>query len=74
MAKAIDYIVQSIFEPSLTWVLNHPIISLLAVAALIFFAARNYRMLWSHLRPGATSFPRGVWKKSPFPSLPNSGS
>ena len=45
MGKAIDYIVQNIFEPSLVWVLNHPIISVVVVGALIFFAARNYRML-----------------------------
>jgi hypothetical protein len=45
MARGVDYIVQNIFEPSLNWVLNHPIISVLAVAALIFFSVRNYRML-----------------------------
>lgn len=45
MSRAIDYIVQNIFEPSLNWVLNHPIISVIAVAALIFFSVRNYRML-----------------------------
>jgi hypothetical protein len=45
MARAVDFIVQSIFEPSLNWVLNHPIISVIAVGLLIFFAARNYRML-----------------------------
>ena len=45
MGKAVDYIVQSIFEPSLNWVLDHPIISVAVVAALIFFSVRNYRML-----------------------------
>lgn len=45
MARAIDYIVQNIFEPSLNWVLNHPIISVLVVGALIYFSVRNYRML-----------------------------
>jgi hypothetical protein len=45
MGKAVDYIVQNIFEPSLNWVLDHPIISVAVVAALIFFSVRNYRML-----------------------------
>lgn len=45
MSKFIDYLVINIFEPSLAWVLNHPIISGLAVLALIFFSVRNYRML-----------------------------
>ncbi|MGE5219941.1 MAG: hypothetical protein ACM3SP_23310 [Chloroflexota bacterium] len=45
MGKFIDYVVVNIFEPSLEWVLNHPIISVLAVGALIFFSVRNYRML-----------------------------
>jgi hypothetical protein len=45
MGKAVDYIVQNIFEPGLNWVLNHPILSVVAVGLLIFFAARNYRML-----------------------------
>ena len=45
MNRAVDYVVQSIFEPALTWVMDHPIISVLAVGALIFFSVRNYRML-----------------------------
>ncbi len=45
MGKAVDYIVQNIFEPSLNWALDHPIISVAVVAALIFFSVRNYRML-----------------------------
>ena len=45
MSKGIDFVVQSIFEPALNWVLNHPILAVLAVGALIFFSVRNYRML-----------------------------
>jgi hypothetical protein len=45
MDRGVDYIIQSIFEPALNWVLDHPIISVLAVGALIFFSVRNYRML-----------------------------
>jgi hypothetical protein len=45
MDRGVDYIVQNIFEPALMWVVNHPIISVLVIAALIFFSVRNYRML-----------------------------
>ena len=34
-----------VFEPGLNWVLDHPIISVVAVVALIYFSVRNYRML-----------------------------
>jgi len=46
MGRAVDYIIQNIFEPSLNWALSHPILSVVAVAALIYFSVRNYRMLW----------------------------
>jgi len=45
MSKAVDYILINFFEPCLQWSINHPILSVLIVGALIFFAARNYRML-----------------------------
>jgi hypothetical protein len=45
VTRFIDYMVYNVFEPSLNWVLSHPIISVLAVGALIFFSVRNYRML-----------------------------
>ncbi|HME61965.1 MAG TPA: hypothetical protein VKH62_12025 [Candidatus Binatia bacterium] len=45
MGRAVDYIIQNIFEPSLNWALSHPILSVVAVAALIYFSVRNYRML-----------------------------
>lgn len=45
MSRSIDYVLYHIFEPALGWVLDHPILSVLAVGALIFFSVRNYRML-----------------------------
>ena len=45
MGKAVDFVLINFFEPSLQWAINHPILSVLIVGALIFFAARNYRML-----------------------------
>ena len=41
----LDIGIRDIFEPSLNWVLSHPIISVLAVGLLIFFSVRHYRML-----------------------------
>ena len=45
MGRIIDYTLYNVFEPTLSWVLNHPIISALGVLALIYFSVRNYRML-----------------------------
>lgn len=45
MGKAVDYILINIFEPCLNWALSHPILSVIIVGALIFFACRNYRMI-----------------------------
>jgi hypothetical protein len=33
------------FEPALNWVLNHPIISVVAVVVLVYWAVRGYRMI-----------------------------
>jgi hypothetical protein len=45
MSRYIDYFLDKICEPALSWVMQHPIISVAAVGALIFFSVRNYRML-----------------------------
>ena len=45
MGRAVDYIMINIFEPCLNWALSHPIVSVVVVGALIFFACRNYKML-----------------------------
>ena len=33
------------FEPGLNWVLDHPIVSLVAVVVLVYWSVRGYRML-----------------------------
>jgi hypothetical protein len=43
--KLIDYLSGHFFEPSLNWAIDHPIISTVAVVALIYISVRNYRML-----------------------------
>ena len=45
MDRFIEYIIHNILNPSFAWVLNHPIISVVVVGALIYFSVRNYRML-----------------------------
>jgi len=45
MGRAVDSIMINIFEPCLNWALSHPIVSVVVVGALIFFACRNYKML-----------------------------
>jgi hypothetical protein len=45
MDRAIDYVVRNLFEPALEWSLNHPVLSVIIVGVLIFWAVRGYRML-----------------------------
>lgn len=45
IGKAIDYGLRHVFEPGLYWVLNHPLISVVAVGVLVYWAVRGYRML-----------------------------
>ena len=45
ISKLIDLGLRYVFEPALNWVLDHPIISLLMVVGLVYWAARGYRML-----------------------------
>jgi len=45
LGKVLDYSLRFVFEPALHWVIDHPVISVAVVVAMIFFAARNYRML-----------------------------
>jgi hypothetical protein len=43
--RLLDLTMRHVFEPGLNWVLNHPIISVVVIAVLIYFSVRNYRML-----------------------------
>ena len=45
MDRAIEYIMRNLFEPGLQWTLNHPLISVVIVGVLIYWAVRGYRML-----------------------------
>lgn len=45
MDRAIDYVMRNFFEPGLQWTLNHPVISVVIVGVLIYWAVRGYRML-----------------------------
>ena len=43
--KFFDLAFRYVFYPGLNWVLEHPIISVVVVVALVYWAARGYRML-----------------------------
>ena len=43
--RLLELSLRHVFEPGLNWALNHPIISVVVIAALIYFSVRNYRML-----------------------------
>jgi hypothetical protein len=45
LERIFGYVSTHIFEPSLNWCIAHPIISVVVIGLLIFFAARNYKML-----------------------------
>jgi hypothetical protein len=45
IGKLLDFGLRYVFEPGLNWVLDHPIISLLIVVGLVYWAARGYKML-----------------------------
>jgi hypothetical protein len=43
--KLFDLALDYAFEPGLNWVLDHPIVSVVVVVALVAWAVRGYRML-----------------------------
>ena len=45
IGKLINLGLRYVFEPSLNWVLDHPIISVLVVVGLVYWSARGYRIL-----------------------------
>ncbi len=45
IGRLYDWAMRYAFFPALDWVLAHPIISLAAVAFLVYISVRNWRML-----------------------------
>jgi hypothetical protein len=43
--KLYELSLRYVFEPGLNWVLDHPIISVVAVILLVYWSVRGYRML-----------------------------
>jgi multidrug efflux pump subunit AcrB len=43
--NAFDVAMRYVFEPGLNWVLQHPIVSVVVVVALVFWSVRGYRMM-----------------------------
>jgi hypothetical protein len=40
-----DVAMRYVFEPGLNWVLQHPIVSVVVVVALVYWSVRGYRMM-----------------------------
>jgi len=45
LGRLLDYSLRYVFEPGLNIALDHPIISVVIVAVLMYWAAKGYRML-----------------------------
>ncbi len=45
ISKLLDLVLSYLLEPSLNWVLDHPVVSLLVVLGLVVWSVRGYRML-----------------------------
>jgi len=45
LSRYFELLSRHALEPALVWVLNHPIVSLIAVFAIVYVSMRNYRML-----------------------------
>jgi hypothetical protein len=45
IGKFFDLSLRYVLEPGLNWVLEHPIISVVVVVTLVYWAVRGYRIL-----------------------------
>lgn len=45
LSRLLDLTLSYVLEPGVNWVIDHPIISVLAVVAMVFWSMRGYRML-----------------------------
>ena len=45
ITKFFDLTLRYALEPGVNWVIDHPILSLIAVVALVYWSVRGYRML-----------------------------
>jgi hypothetical protein len=43
--KLFELSLRYVFEPGLNWVLDHPVISVVVVVTLVYWAVRGYRIL-----------------------------
>ena len=43
--KVFDLALRYVFDPGLNWVLDHPIISVVVVVGLVYWAVRGYKMM-----------------------------
>jgi len=44
-SRYLGWFAQHVLDPTLVWVLNHPIVSLVVIFIAVYVSVRNYRML-----------------------------
>lgn len=45
LSKLFDFTLDYLLEPSVNWVIDHPIVTVAAIVALVFWSMRGYRIL-----------------------------
>ena len=45
LSRLLDLTLQYVLEPGVNWVIEHPIISVLVIVAMVFWSMRGYRIL-----------------------------
>lgn len=45
IGRVTDLVMRRVLEPGMYWVIDHPIVTVLAVGALVYWAMRGYRIL-----------------------------
>jgi hypothetical protein len=45
LTKLFDATLRYVLEPGLNWVIDHPLISVAVVIALVYWSVRGYRMI-----------------------------
>ena len=45
LERLFDLSMRYVFEPGLNWVIDHPIVAVVAVVGLVYWSVRGYRMI-----------------------------
>jgi len=45
LSRYFEWFARHVLDPTLVWVLNHPVVSLVVIFVAVYVSVRNYRML-----------------------------